>query len=177
MLRQAGYNFEVVTYDFEEVIPDDLSSETVAEYLAKEKNTFYRSQLENQTIITADTTVVLDQQVFNKPADRQEALKMIHTFSNKTHEVISGVCVSNLKKSISFSSRTMVTFEAISEQEAIHYVDTFKPFDKAGAYGIQEWIGLTKIAKIEGSYFNVVGLPIQELYDVLRDSFGISPLD
>lgn len=177
LLRQAGYNFEVVTYDFEEVIPDDLSSETVAEYLAKEKNTFYRSQLENQTIITADTTVVLDQQVFNKPADKQEALKMIHTFSNKTHEVISGVCVSNLKKSISFSSRTMVTFEAISEQEAIHYVDTFKPFDKAGAYGIQEWIGLTKISKIEGSYFNVVGLPIQELYDVLRDSFEISPLD
>ncbi len=177
LLKQAGYAFEVVTYQFDEILPEHIAADGAAEYLAKEKNRFYRSKLENQVIITADTTVVLDNVVYNKPIDASEALEMINRFSGKTHEVISGVCISNLKKSISFSSKTKVTFSDISEQEAQFYVDQYQPLDKAGAYGIQEWIGLTKISSVEGSYFNVVGLPIHQLYEVLKKEFNVSPLD
>ncbi|MFT6865592.1 MAG: septum formation protein [Cyclobacteriaceae bacterium] len=176
LLQKAGYKFEVVSYDFDEILPEAIQASDAAEYLAKEKNTFYRSKLENQVIITSDTTVVLDNKVYNKPKDAEEALEMIRLFSGKSHEVISGVCISSLQKTISFSSKTVVTFSEINNVEAQFYVDQFKPFDKAGAYGIQEWIGLTKISKVEGSFFNVVGLPIQELYDILKKEFDISPL-
>ena len=177
LLLQAGYQFQVVTYDFDEVIPMGMDANITAEYLAKEKNLFYRSKLENQVIITADTTVVLDGKVYNKPKDSLEAQKMIHSFSGKTHEVISGVCISNLNQSISFSDSTKVTFDDISKRESTYYIDRFNPMDKAGAYGIQEWIGLCKINAITGSYFNVVGLPVHRLYEILKNKFDISPLD
>lgn len=177
LLKQAGYHFQVVVYDFEEHIPSEIQSEHAAQYLAEEKNKFYRSKLENQVIITADTTVVVEDQVLNKAADKSEARNMLRTLSGKTHQVISGVCISNLKKSISISESTEVTFDTITEREANFYIDKFQPFDKAGAYGIQEWIGMTQIDHISGSYFNVVGLPIKKLYDKLKTEFGISPMD
>lgn len=177
LLMQAGYEFQTITYDFDEVVPKGMKVNAVAEYLAKEKNLFYRSKLENQIIITADTTVVLDDKVYNKPKDFSEAHKMIHAFSEKTHEVISGVCISSLKQSISFSDITQVTFDHISNEETTYYINKYKPMDKAGAYGIQEWLGLCKINSISGSYFNVVGLPVHKLYKILKNDFGISPLD
>lgn len=177
LLKQAGYQFQVITYDFDETVPREIAPNATAEYLAIEKNLFYRSKLENQVIITADTTVVLDGKVFNKPKNSTEAQKMIHSFSGKTHEVISGVCISSLKKSISFSDITRVTFDDISKKESAYYVDKYEPMDKAGAYGIQEWIGLCKINAIAGSYFNVVGLPVHRLYQVLKNEFGVSPID
>jgi septum formation protein len=177
LMKQAGFQFQIVTYDFEEILPRTIPPTEAAEYLAKEKNAFYRSKLENQVIITADTTVVLDNKVFNKPKNVTEAQQMIHAFSGKTHEVISGVCVSNLKKCISFTDITSVTFDDISKKESAYYIEKYNPMDKAGAYGIQEWIGLTKISNISGSYFNVVGLPIHRLYQILKNDFGISPID
>lgn len=177
LLKQAGYKFQVVTYEFDEVIPREMEATATAEYLALEKNKFYRSKLENQIIITADTTVVMDGKVFNKPKNTTEAQKMIHSFSGKTHEVISGVCISSLKKTIAFSDSTKVTFDDISKKESAFYIEQFNPMDKAGAYGIQEWIGLCKIQSITGSYFNVVGLPVHRLYQVLKNDFGISPLE
>lgn len=177
LMLQAGFKFQVVTYDFDESFPNTLSTSDIAKYLAEEKNKFYRSKLENQTIITADTTVIVDETVYNKPIDKNDAVKMIQMLSGKTHEVISGVCISTLEKKISFSATTKVTFSNISKEETEYYIDNYKPFDKAGAYGIQEWIGLTQIKSIEGSYFNVVGLPIHEVYDILSSEFNISPLD
>ncbi|MFY0598688.1 MAG: septum formation protein Maf [Cyclobacteriaceae bacterium] len=177
LMLQAGYEFQVVTYDFEEVLPENILAQEAAAYLAEEKNKFYRSKLENQTIITSDTTVIYNDEVYNKPTDKADASRMLQTLSGKTHEVISGVCISNLQKNISFSVTTKVVFSEMINEEIDYYIEKFKPFDKAGAYGIQEWIGLTKIESIEGSYFNVVGLPIQEVYEVLRKEFGISPLD
>lgn len=176
LMRQAGYEFQVVTYDFEEVIPEGLEAREAAKYLAVEKNKFYRSKLENQVIITADTTVVLGDTVYNKPKDRNEAIEMIQAFSGKTHEVVSGVCISSLEKGTAFAVTTRVTFSEVTQKEIEYYIDKYEPYDKAGAYGIQEWIGLTKIPSIEGSYLNVVGLPIQEVSKVLKEVFGIDSI-
>lgn len=177
IMQQAGYQFQIITYDFDESFPPELNATEVAKYLAVRKNKFYRSKLENQTIITADTTVILANQVYNKPASEQEALDMLMALSGKTHEVVSGVAISSLTKEVSFSSITKVTFVKVSRAAAEHYVKKFQPLDKAGAYGIQEWIGLTHIRAIEGSYFNVVGLPIDKVYASLKNEFGINPID
>ncbi|WP_258105062.1 nucleoside triphosphate pyrophosphatase [Marinoscillum sp. MHG1-6] len=177
LLQKAGYQFQVVTYDLEEHFDDRMPAHQVAEFLAIEKNAFYRKKLENQVVITADTTVVMGDTVFNKPKDMLEALEMLRSFSGKTHQVITGICVSSLKKVKSLSVITEVTFSDMSKSEMEHYICEYQPMDKAGSYGIQEWIGLTKIDKINGSYTNVVGLPMKELYDLLKYDFGISPLD
>lgn len=171
LLRDAGYTFEVFTRDFDESYPEDLPPTEVAKYLAIAKNTNYRKLKPEALIVTADTTVISGNQVLNKPQNKAEAIEMLKALSAKTHEVVSGVCISSPSKEVAFSDTTAVSFEEISLEEMNHYIDNYQPYDKAGAYGIQEWIGMTKISSIKGSYFTVMGLPVHLIYRALNDEF------
>ena len=172
LLQEAGFDFEVKTIPFEEHFPSELSADKVAEYLAIEKSKAHRDVFPNATIITADTVVVFMDTALGKPKDKKEAFKTLKLLSGKIHQVYSGVCISNEKKSISFSCATEVKFKELTEDEISQYIDQYQPFDKAGSYGIQEWIGLIGIEWINGSYFNVVGLPVHEVHTVLKRDFN-----
>ena len=171
LLADMGLDFEIrlkpVTEDFDE----SMKKEAVAIYLCEKKAlAFSRDEIANdEIIITADTIVCLGDQILNKPGDRGHAIEMLLTLSGKKHEVITGVCLRSRAKMKSFFVSTAVYFKQLSQKEIEYYVDQFKPFDKAGAYGIQEWIGFVGIEKIEGSYFNVVGLPTARLYEELGE--------
>ena len=168
MLKELGLDFKIQTKDVEEVYPDYLKGEEIPIYLAKLKaEAFVLDMNEKELVITADTIVCVDDMVLGKPKDRDDAVKMLKTLSGRSHQVISGVCLKSKDKEVAFSTTTHVHFKELSIEEINYYIDNYKPFDKAGAYGIQEWIGFVGIDGIEGSYFNVVGLPIQRLYQEL----------
>jgi septum formation protein len=159
LMSGLGIDFEV------KVLPD---IEEIAQYIAKEKADAYRQMMkENDLIITADTIVVLDGEVMGKPADAAEAVSMLHKLSGHVHQVITGVCLTTCEGQRQFSVTTDVTFKKLSDEEIDYYVSTYRPFDKAGAYGIQEWIGYIGVTGLHGSYFNVMGLPIQRIYQEL----------
>ncbi|MGB1017798.1 MAG: Maf family nucleotide pyrophosphatase [Chitinophagales bacterium] len=161
-------NFILKTKDVEEIYPNTLAAKEVAAYLAKLKADAFKEDLKpNDIVITSDTTVVLGKTIYGKPKDRQDAIEIIQALSGKMHEVITGVCLKNIYKEEVFSCTTKVFFKTLSLEEIEYYVDTFKPFDKAGAYAIQEWIGFIGIEKIEGDYNNIVGLPLQALHTKL----------
>ncbi len=169
LLKELGYRFEIRLKEVDETVLESVPTEKIAEYLSIKKAAAYQKELtENEVLITADTTVVLNHQLLNKPTDRKEAISMLTALSGQKHQVISGVCLSSKNKQVSFSVSTHVFFKELSIQEIEHYIDTYQPFDKAGAYGIQEWIGHVGIQRIEGSYFNVVGLPTFELVQALE---------
>lgn len=170
LLKSLGIIFSVRTKDnLNESFPADMHPASVAEYLAKKKASHYQEDIaKNELIITADTVVILGSEILNKPADHEEALDMLDLLSDKTHEVITGVCLTTESKQVAFSTVSEVTFCALTQQEKTFYVDNFKPFDKAGAYGIQEWIGHIGVEKINGSFYNVMGLPVQKLYQELK---------
>jgi len=171
LLAQLQMPFEVlVKEDIEEVFPDTLPSEEVPAYLARQKATPYKEDCKNNNVlvITADTIVYCDGHILGKPKDREEAVAMLQMLSGKAHEVITGVALTAKDKQTDFSVSTKVFFKALTTEEIDFYIDNYKPFDKAGAYGIQEWIGMVGIERIEGSYFNVVGLPVQRLYEELK---------
>ena len=166
----AGLDIEFTTKvipGLEETYPDTLQGEEIPIYLAEQKADAYTLE-ENDLLITADTIVWLDGHVYGKPADEAEAREMLRSLSGKTHDVITGVCVRTNKKNVSFASTTKVRFAELTDAEIEHYVNKYRPMDKAGAYGIQEWIGYIGVKHIEGSYFNVMGLPIQRLYTILK---------
>ncbi|WP_321321192.1 Maf-like protein [Labilibaculum sp.] len=168
MLKELGLIFEIRTKEIEETYPEGLTPEQIPVYLAELKAKAFEQDLNsNELVITADTIVCVDDWILGKPNDRDDAVKMLNALSDRSHQVISGVCLMSKDKKISFSTTTNVHFKALSEEEIDYYIDNYKPFDKAGAYGIQEWIGFIGIDGIEGSYFNVVGLPIQRLYQEL----------
>lgn len=167
LLSLLDYDFNVEVRQTDEVYPDELNTEDVAEYLANLKASAFSNIDENQIIITADTVVILGEKILGKPKDEAEAKHMLKSLSDRSHLVVSGVCIKSKDKTISFSNKTKVFFKELKDSEIEYYVKTYKPFDKAGSYGIQEWIGAVGITKIEGSYFNVVGLPIHELNDRL----------
>lgn len=170
LLKMAGVPFHVeVVPDVPEVFPVSMAAIHVPELLAHNKMKAYEHlwSLPQTLVITSDTVVVLDGQVINKPANRKEAIVMLSNLSGMVHEVITGVVIKSADKEVSFTDVTKVWFRELSEADIIYYVDTYKPFDKAGSYGIQEWIGLTGIRKIDGSYFNVMGLPIDKLFHEL----------
>jgi len=170
LLRQLGIQFDVVIRNYNETYPPDLSGEEIAVYLAREKASSFRNKLsDNEIVITADTIVWCNNRVLNKPADANEARLMISDLSGNTHEVITGVSLLSSVKEKTFSVSTKVTFVRLSDDEINYYIEKFSPYDKAGAYGIQEWIGLAACNRIEGSYFNVVGLPVQKLYEELKE--------
>jgi septum formation protein len=173
LLRDLGLKFDVIVKEYDETFPDYLRGEEIALYLAKEKIKMFRSEIaDNEIVITADTIVWCRHRVLGKPLDEQEATDMIRELSGSTHEVITGVSVYSLRGERTFSDTTKVTFDYLSDDEIGYYVENFRPYDKAGAYGIQEWIGIAACCRIEGSYFNVVGLPVQKLYRALQDLTG-----
>ena len=162
--------FEVMVLpDIEESYPDDMPAKEIAEYIAREKAEPYKSVMEdNWLVITADTTVVVDDIVLGKPHDKTDARRMLQAISGRNHQVITGVCLTTKESHRSFSVSTDVTFKQLSDEEIDYYIDNYKPFDKAGAYGIQEWIGYIGVTGLNGSYFNVMGLPVQRLSEELK---------
>ncbi len=169
LLKELGLDFDVLVTDVDEVYPDGLSPEDIAIYLAGLKaGAIDRSELDDRAIvITADTIVYIGNEVLGKPGNHPEAAAMLRKLSGNTHDVITAVCLLSTKKKRLFHVRSSVTFKELSEAEIEYYILNFRPFDKAGGYGIQEWIGYIGINKIEGSFFNVMGLPVKELYDEL----------
>jgi septum formation protein len=169
LLSDLGLNFEVVTREWPEKYPGHLKGEEIALYLAEEKANVFRQEIkEDEIVITADTIVWCNDKVLDKPSDKQEAGRILREISGNTHEVITGVCLLSVKKLTSFFSSTRVTFTRLSDEEIDYYIYKFKPYDKAGAYGIQEWIGIAACSYIEGSYSNVMGLPSEQVYHELQ---------
>ena len=158
LMCDAGFKFEVRLKHTEEIWPEGLAVEEVPEYLAGLKAKAFDGELkEGELLITADTVVCLDAKILGKPENREHAIEMLHRLSGRKHQVVTGVCLTTLQEHRSFSAYTDVYFKTLLDQEIICYVDTYKPFDKAGAYGIQEWIGYIGIERIEGSFYNVMG--------------------
>jgi septum formation protein len=169
LLRELGIDFEIVLRDFDETFPEGLKGEEIARYVAGKKAKAFKSEIKvNEIVITADTIVWCRGKVLGKPVDASDAVLMLKEISGRTHEVITGISLLTSSKNVVFTESTQVTFEVMSDNEIHYYVDKYAPFDKAGAYGIQEWIGLAACSHIEGSYFNVVGLPVQKLYEALK---------
>ena len=166
LMAGLGVNYEVrILPDVDESYPDTLQGEEIPLYIAKEKADAYIPMMQpDELIITADTIVWLDGKVLGKPRDRDDALQMLRTMSGRTHKVFTGVCITTTDWQRSFTAQTEVRFATLSEDEIIYYVDNFKPMDKAGAYGVQEWIGFIGVENISGSYYNIMGLPVQKLY-------------
>lgn len=166
LMAGLGVNYEVrILPDVDESYPDTLQGEEIPLYIAKEKADAYIPMMQpDELIITVDTIVWLDGKVLGKPRDREDALQMLRTMSGRTHEVFTGVCITTTDWQRSFTAQTEVRFATLSEDEIIYYVDNFKPMDKAGAYGVQEWIGFIGVENISGSYYNIMGLPVQKLY-------------
>ena len=166
LMAGLGVNYEVrILPDVDESYPDTLQGEEIPLYIAKEKADAYIPMMQpDELIITADTIVWLDGKVLGKPRDREDALQMLRTMSGRTHGVFTGVCITTTDWQRSFTAQTEVRFATLSEDEIIYYVDNFKPMDKAGAYGVQEWIGFIGVENISGSYYNIMGLPVQKLY-------------
>ena len=186
LLAQLGYPLECISLDVDEHVPDGIPAAEIAEMLACRKAAAFDLSTSNFqfpisddiVLVAADTVVVLDDQPLGKPASRQQAIDMLHALSGRHHSVYTGVCLRPLTQTIKqssnqaiihhFSERTDVHFRPLTDDEIIHYVDTYKPFDKAGAYGIQEWIGMIGISRIDGCYYNVMGLPLAALYSHLQ---------
>lgn len=169
LLRLLGIEFEVRTKEVDESYPEELTIEEIPVYLARKKAQPFKNHLkENELLITADTIVTFYGRVLGKPQDTEEARQMLQVLSGNEHQVISGVCLTSFRKQITFYSVSNVQFKQLTENEIEYYLTNFKPFDKAGAYGIQEWIGTIGITHIEGSFYNVMGLPIQKLYENIQ---------
>lgn len=165
---------ELRSKDVEEVFPEDMNRHDVAGYLAKLKATPLLPNLkDNELLITSDTVVLRENEILGKPENREEAISMIGSLCGKQHQVITGVHLQTTKKSLTISNTTEVHFEALTNEEIAFYVDNFKPYDKAGAYGIQEWIGYIGISKIDGCYYNVMGLPLNALYQTMKREFPL----
>ena len=170
LLAGLDLGFEVkVIKGIDESYPDTLAPEKVAQYIASKKADAYVPAIhEDNLVITADTVVIVDKKILGKPHDESEAKAMLRLISGKSHQVVTGVCLMTKDKRREFSVSTDVTFRSLSESEIDYYVSHYRPFDKAGAYGIQEWIGYVGVTSLNGSYFNVMGLPVQRIYSELQ---------
>lgn len=173
LLKQLGLTFHIQTYPTNESFPNDLKLEKIPEYLAQKKansiiENVYQKLNFQQLLITSDTVVILGDQILNKPSNQEEAQNMLLSLSGKMHQVISGVCLKTIHQEIIFSEMTKVYFKELSKEEIDFYIHKYQPFDKAGSYGIQEWIGMIGIEKIEGDFYNVMGLPLKKLFEKLK---------
>ena len=167
-LKDLDLDVEIRLKPVEEIYPDELKGEEIALFLAELKAKAFENDLaENEILITGDTIVCIDDQALGKPKDKTEATKMLQNLSGRTHEVISSVCLKSTQKTKTFCDKTVVYFKELSSEEIEYYIENHQPYDKAGAYGIQEWIGQIGVQKIEGSYFTVMGMPTHLLYDEL----------
>lgn len=171
LLGGLGIDFEVkVLKDIDESYPETLPAAEVAEYIAQKKAAPYKQLISgNEMVITADTVVVADNEIMGKPADEADAKRMLMKLSDQTHQVYTGVCLLTRQHDMRhFSVKTDVTFKKLTEEEIDYYIENYHPMDKAGAYGIQEWIGYIGVTGLNGSYFNVMGLPVQRIYDEIQ---------
>ena len=169
LLKGLDLEFTTCSVDADESFPAELKGADAVQYICKAKADAYRPQLNDNTIaITADTVVILDNKIIGKPKSHEEAFSMIRSLSGRVHEVITAVCIFSKEKCEEFYASTEVHFSEIADEEIEYYINKYKPFDKAGSYGVQEWIGYIGIEKIVGSYFNVLGLPVKRLYDELK---------
>lgn len=167
-----GIDFDVrVISGIDESYPSDIPLKDVPQYIAKEKAAAYDIATD-ELVVTADTVVIVDNEILGKPVDEDEARKMLRKLSGRSHEVITGVCLTTCELQRSFAVTSEVTFKKLSEEEIEYYVRNYHPLDKAGAYGIQEWIGYIGVTSLYGSYFNVMGMPVQRIYEELRNTFG-----
>jgi septum formation protein len=169
LMKEAGFEFTVEKPGVDESFPPEMPVDEVARYLASKKAEYFRLRMQNEIIVTADTVVILFNKILNKPKDRKEACDMLTSLSGRTHLVMTGVCILSKEREESFDDTTEVTFQPITKEEIEFYVDHYKPYDKAGSYGAQDWIGMVAIQKITGSYFNVMGLPIHKVYEHLKN--------
>lgn len=170
LMQEAGISFEVFVTDIDEDFPDDMEVSVVPEYLAKAKANAAQTMLPNSDaiIIASDCVVILDNIIYGKPTDYEDACRILRQLSGKQHQVVTGVAILEKDRMESFSSTANVFFNELSDEEIKYYVTNYKPYDKAGAYAIQEWIGLCKIAKIEGTYATIMGLPMDLVYEKLK---------
>ena len=170
LLRAAGIDFKLIDVDVEETYPDDMEAELVPEYLARKKAEAAMPLIHpGELILAADSVVILNNTIYGKPKDRTDAIEMITTLAGHKHLVITGVFICDHKNGTGFSEYTYVWIEPMTAEEIEYYVDHFLPLDKAGSYGIQDWIGWAKVSRIEGSYANVMGLPVQRVYAELQE--------
>lgn len=174
LLADAGLRYELAPrFECDELFPDDMAADDVAGYLSRLKSEAYPAELgEGDILLTADTVVVVDNDILGKPSSREEAVAMIRSMSGREHKVITGVTLRSKSAAKTFSVCSDVVFRALSDEEIAYYVDNYRPMDKAGAYGIQEWIGYVGIERINGSFYNVMGLPVQRVYVELQEFLG-----
>ena len=171
LLHSLGFTFEVVSADCDEIYPEGLSVDKIAAYLSELKSNAFRKLAPGEVVITADTIVAVGNEVLGKPKDDAEAKAMLRRLSAKTHQVYTGITVRNNEKTVTATDVADVEIDELSEEEIDFYIKNYKPFDKAGSYGVQEWLGMAKIRKINGSFYTVMGLPTHLLYGILKD-FG-----
>jgi septum formation protein len=169
LLKGLGLNFEVRTKDIEETYSADLRAEDVPVFLSEKKaNEFLHELKSGEIIITSDTIVIHQGKILEKPKSKEEAHEMLRRLADSEHVVVTGVCIQSLEKKVVFSDLTLVEFSALTDEEIDFYIENYKPFDKAGSYGAQDWIGFVAIKKLTGSYFNVMGLPVHRVYSELK---------
>ncbi|MBL0096285.1 MAG: septum formation protein Maf [Bacteroidetes bacterium] len=168
LFRQLGLTFEIIKKDFDETYPEQFRREDISMFLARKKALAYKADVgDGGIVITSDTIVAVDELILGKPTDIKDAERMLRLLSGRKHSVVTGVCIMSSKKSESFFVKTDVSFKTLKDNEIEYYLQNFSPLDKAGAYGIQDWIGMIGVEYILGSFYNVVGLPTKELYDNL----------
>ncbi|MCD0477000.1 Maf family nucleotide pyrophosphatase [Chryseobacterium sp. LC2016-29] len=169
LLSSLGFDFEVVKIDCEEILPEQIKIEEAAAYLSELKANAFRILQNDEVLLTADTVVAIENKFLGKPKDEIEAKKMLQSLSGKTHQVYTGITTKTLDKTITETDVADVEFDEISDEEIDFYIKNYKPFDKAGSYGIQEWLGMAKIKKINGSFYTIMGLPTNLVYKILRE--------
>ena len=169
LLQSLGFDFEVVSIDCDEVFPENLSVENIAGYLSELKADAYRNLEKNEILLTSDTIVTFEGKVLGKPKNREEAVEMLSHLSGKTHQVYTGISFKTSEKIITKTDVAEVEFTEISNDEMDFYIKKYQPFDKAGSYGIQEWLGMAKISRINGSFYTIMGLPTHLVYETLKE--------
>lgn len=169
LLTSLGYDFEVVSIDCDENYPSTLAVENIAEFLSELKSNSFRELENEEVLITADTIVAIDNEVLGKPKDEIQAKEMLGKLSGKTHQVFTGITIRNKEKTISKTDVASVQIDDLTDDEINFYLNNYKPFDKAGSYGVQEWFGMAKIKKIEGSFYTIMGLPTHLVHSLLKD--------
>ena len=168
LIKGLELDYQIHTYEVDESFPPELQAHDIALYLAKKKAMHFPAELNDDILITADTIVWVNLQVLNKPEDAQDAFRMLRMLCGTTHEVFTGVCLRSRNRLHAFYERTEVTCKNISDHDILHYIEHYHPFDKAGSYGIQDWFGYTAVEKINGCFYNVMGLPVSRLNEELK---------
>ncbi|SIQ07914.1 septum formation protein [Chryseobacterium sp. RU37D] len=169
LLSSLGFDFEVVKIDCEEIVPEHIKVGESAAYLSELKADAFRKLEEGEVLLTADTVVAIDNQFLGKPKDKEEATQMLKMLSGKIHQVYTAITIKTLTKTITQTDIADVEFDNITDDEIVYYIQHYKPFDKAGSYGIQEWLGMAKIRKMNGSFYTIMGLPTHLVYKILRE--------